>query len=233
MHFRPPWTLSLILIPLAAGFAWLGTWQLNRMHEKQQLIDSFELAPELEWPLALTDTRPYSRVRVRGEYERSWHVLLDNKVLGGRAGVHVLSLFYPTQGKPVLVNRGWLPMAPDRSSLPGVPTPSGLVTISGMLGVPDQSGLRLGQPQALGNLAGSVLVTYLDLDAINAATGGILSSRMVLLAADDPSGFDGRDWRPTVILPSQHGAYAVQWFALALATSIIWISLSWKRWKRP
>jgi cytochrome oxidase assembly protein ShyY1 len=32
-----------------------------------------------------------------------------------------------------------------------------------------------------------------------------------------------------VILPAQHRAYAIQWFALALTALIIWSTLGWKR----
>jgi surfeit locus 1 family protein len=58
--------------------------------------------------------------------------------------------------------------------------------------------------------------------------GKNLSPWVIQLNAGDSTGFDGRDWKPTVLLPAQHGAYAVQWFALALAMPIIWLALGWK-----
>ena len=200
--------------------------------QKQELITEFDQAPDLEWSQALSENPPFARVRVRGHYDTTWHLLLDNKILDGRTGVHVLSLFRPDQGQAVLVNRGWLPLPPDRSTLPEVSTPSGSLWISGILGTPVQGGIRLGEPQPLHVLEGSILTTYLDLDLVNQALDGILLPRLLQLSASDPTGFDGRNWQPAVILPSQHGAYAVQWFALALAMCIIWLALGFARGNR-
>ncbi len=230
MQLRPFTVLGLVLLPLFLLFTRLGLWQLQRMHEKQDLLDRFAHPAELDLPQAIADGSLFAHVRVSGRYNLSWHLLLDNKILDGRVGVQAMTLFQPDDGPPILVNRGWLPLPPDRSSLPEIPTPSGQLNISGILTRPIEGGVRLGGPENLQNLAGPRLITYFDMNEFNAAVGKNLSPWVIQLDAGDSTGFDGRDWKPTVLLPAQHGAYAVQWFALALAMPIIWLALGW-RWR--
>jgi len=229
MRLRPSLPVSLGLLPLACLTAWLGFWQLERMAEKQELVDRFENAPRMELGEAIAENRQFARVSVSGSYEPGWSLLLDNKTLDGRVGVHVLTLFYPDQGDAILVNRGWLPMAPDRRKLPEVTTPSQRVTISGILNVPLEDGIRLGDSRPPEVLRGVQLITYLEMDAIAPLIEQTLSPWTVQLDAGDATGFAGRKWQPAVILPAQHGAYAIQWFALSVAIVIIWFTLSWRR----
>lgn len=228
MQFRPFIALSLVFVPLLMLFVWLGLWQMDRMHAKQDLIDKFEQAAEMNLKQAITEDKLFARVLVSGRYELSWHLLLDNKILDGRVGVHALTLFRPDEGLPLLVNRGWLPLGPSRSSLPEIPTPSGVVNIAGILIQPLNDGLRLGEPDNLQSLNGAKLITYLDVAALRTALNEELSPWMIQLNADEETGFNGREWLPTVIMPAQHAAYAVQWFGLGVAAAVIWITLLWK-----
>ena len=229
MQLRPSAAQSLVLLSMAALFAWLGQWQLERKQQKEQMLELYANAPELEYARADDLELPYARARLSGHYDRDWHLLVDNKVFQGRAGVHALSLFHPTFGKPVLVNRGWLPWGPDRSVLPAVPTPDNQVQISGMLVTPSEDGVRIGEPEQLAGLPMPALVTYLSMHEVASALDGNVSQQLLQLDATDESGFQDRNWKPTVMMPTQHGAYALQWFSLSLAIAIIWFTLSWRR----
>jgi surfeit locus 1 family protein len=230
MSLRPFSVLSLVLLPLLTLCIWLGLWQVDRMHEKQRLIRRFEQAEASDLQDAIGNDRLYARVRVTGHYHPAWHLLLDNKILNGRAGVHAFTLFEPDKGLPILVNRGWLPLSPDRGNLPEIPTPSGQQVISGILNKPASGGVRLGNPDDLRKLAGPRLITYLDLGGLTSALDGELSPWLIQLDASEPSGFAGRDWTPTVMKPEQHQAYALQWFGLAGLIAIIWLRFGWKWW---
>lgn len=233
MQLRPSVALTLVLLPLAGLAVWLALWQLDRMNEKQDMFDQFENAPSLGLSEAVNDERAFAHVQASGQYETAWHLMLDNKMQDGRVGVHILSLFRPDQGVPILVNRGWLPLPPDRRNLPEFSTPSGHLVISGILNRPAEGGIQLGEPTRLDHLNGPLLITYLEMDEIERALGTDLSPWLIQLEARNDTGFGHRDWKPAVILPAQHRAYAVQWFALALAIVIIWLVLGWKRGQRP
>ncbi len=213
------------LLVLAVLFASLGQWQVIRKAEKQDLLMRFEQAPEMTLQQALNSDLDFARVSILGHYENQWQLLLDNKIWQGQPGVHVLSLFYSSLGTPLLVDRGWLAMNPDRRSLPAVITPSGEIVISGLLSRPPGGGVQLGEPNAIHQLDGPMLITYLDINKIAQVTNLPIAPLILKLDAADSSGFEDRFWQPAVILPAQHQAYAVQWFALAAAAIILIFTL--------
>lgn len=229
MQFRPSIALTLTLVTLAAVFLRLGLWQLDRKAEKEMLFKSFENAPSMGITEALEAGLPFTRVVARGRYDPDRHILLDNKVLQGRAGVHVLTPFLSENGPTILVNRGWLPLPANRGSLPEIPTPAEERELNGRLAHPPEVGQRLGDPDVLATDEWPQLVTYLDLPVVTAALEESLEPWIILLEASDPSGFEDRRWTAAVMRPEVHGGYAVQWLGLLLATVVIWIVLGLRR----
>jgi surfeit locus 1 family protein len=225
MRFRTSFKLTLVLLALALLFARLGWWQLERKTEKQLLFDQFNNAPVLNIAQALDLGEKFARVEAHGRYDPRRHVLLDNKILSGRVGVHVLTPFTTAEGTEILVNRGWLPLPPDRRSLPSVKTDGSVRTITGILSKPSTGGQRIGEPDVLEADVWPQLVTYLDLDSVGIALGTSIEPWLVQLDQQDTSGFEGRQWQAAVMGPEVHGAYALQWFSLSIATLIIWITL--------
>ena len=69
----------------------------------------------------------YRPVVATGEYMARWQILIDNKVVGGRAGFHVVTPLALADGRVVLVNRGWVAQGASRAALPDVPPPAGTV----------------------------------------------------------------------------------------------------------
>lgn len=229
MLFRPSITLTLTLVILATLFARLGAWQLERKQEKEELFDLFENAPTLSATQAIEQQQRFAQVEAVGRYDEERHILLDNKIWRGRAGVEVLTPFTLSDGTQLLVNRGWLPLPADRSSLPAVPTGAETRRISGRLnGLPGQ-GPRLGQADVLVSDRWPQLITYFDLGSLKTAFGLELEPWILQLDADDASGFEGRQWKAAVMEPKVHGAYALQWFSLMITAIIIWIVLGVRR----
>lgn len=233
MFFKPSFKLTLALLVLALMFARMGLWQVERKSEKQLLVRQFREAPLLSIEDALAQNTLFARIEASGRYDSDRHVLLDNRILDGRAGVHVLTPFSLVDGRVILVNRGWLPLPPDRRSLPHVATDGALKTISGILNKPSVGGPRVGGADVLVGDHWPQLVTYLEIEAVGTALGVSLEPWLLQLDPGDASGFEGRKWKAAVMGPEVHGAYAVQWFALSLATLIIWITLGVRRAKSP
>jgi surfeit locus 1 family protein len=229
MQFKPSLALTLILITLAGVFLRLGLWQLERKDEKTELFERFENAPSMGIAQALTQQAELARVEAFGRYDPLRHVLLDNRIWNGRPGVHALTPFQLRDGGWVLVNRGWLPLPPDRLTLPDVPTDAADRTIRGRLVAASNDGARLGEADVLVSDDWPQLVTYLELADIEAALGQPLQPWIVQLDASDPSGFADRQWSAAVMEPKVHGAYAVQWLALCATSLIIWITLGLRR----
>ena len=232
MAIEKPSHASAVLLPLALLMTVLGWWQVERMKEKQSLIDAFEGGETTTLERAIANGLRFARVSETGRFDTRRHILLDNKVLNGVAGVHVLTPFQTFSGLTVLVNRGWKPLQPDRRTLPDVWTPSVPVAIRGTLAPLPEYGPQPGAADELSSDDWPQLVTYLDISAAAEALQSDLASWIVWLDPEDPAGFKGRDWSPATVKPERHQAYAVQWFALAGTALLIWGVLLWRHASR-
>ena len=226
--FRPKIGLTLLLFFLTLVFSGMGYWQLQRKAEKENLFELYNNAPLMDLSEAASDGKRFARVEGFGQFDERRHFLLDNRTFNGRAGVHVLTPFTLGDGQTILVNRGWLPMPPDRRQLPAVPTDGGHRTISGRLNTLTTAGPRLGDADRLDPGQWPQLVTYLDQEPLEAALGTSLPPWLLQMDDGLEGGFENRQWKAAVMGPETHGAYAVQWFALAGAAVIIWITLGYR-----
>jgi surfeit locus 1 family protein len=139
---RPRWLPNVSAIAVIALTAAAGNWQLDRAHEKERLQQAFDRGAA-DAPSALSavpadaEQLRFHRVQVTGEFVPQAAVLLDNKVLAGVAGYHVIMpLRIAGSPKYVLVNRGWVAAGADRNRLPDVRTPAGSVTVIGIAVLP-------------------------------------------------------------------------------------------------
>ena len=123
----------------------LGLWQLDRMQTKQELLSNFETAQHLTLEEAIGSEARFARISATGKFDTRRHILLDNKILAGRPGVHVVTPFTTFTGTTVLVNRGWKPLPADRRSLPDIWTPAVPVGIRGILNRPPEYPQLLGE----------------------------------------------------------------------------------------
>ena len=234
------WILLFTLLGMGVT-ASLGKWQLGRASQKEALasqrLDREQMAP-LDW----VEVRDAHR---SGANLESWHdrkltveghwipeslLFLDNRPMAGRAGFYVLSLFRPAAGGPdVLVQRGWVPRRlDDRTAVPEVPTPEGLVRVLGRVSPPPSRLLDLGQDGS-GPIRQNV-----DLDAYAALhQTEVLSAAVLQMEPVVPADNLKRDWaRPDADVHKHYG-YALQWFGLCLlmACLYVWFQLiaPWRR----
>lgn len=205
----------------------LGIWQLNRAEEKQILLDQWQQeAQNLNWPeqvaSGLDNGRP---VTVTGLYgERSW--LLDNRTRDGMAGYEVLTAFYPLQGPPVLVNRGWVAAPRTRNELPDVTPPDGVYSLTGRVGqypeppvLSGETAPTEGWPRRVQMLPGAVARSEI----------ADLPAAIIRLQGSEQPGAYRADWEPDLMGPQTHYGYATQWFALAVVLTILSVVASYRK----
>lgn len=219
---------TLLLCLLAVLFATLGTWQTRRAVEKEVMEQQDQNATEMSLESALTQNSRFSRVSVRGIYDSRRHFLLDNQILHGRAGVYVFTPFYTVNDSVILVNRGWLPLSPDRKNLPEIPTPKDEIVLKGILNILPVPGRILGTADKLDDSRWPQLVTYMNLSDMSASIQQPLENWIVQLSSTEQSGFEGRDWKPVFLNSDRHKAYAFQWFALTAASIIMWLYIGFR-----
>jgi surfeit locus 1 family protein len=220
---------SLGLALLAALFASLGIWQTHRAAEKTTLEAQHRDAPRLPLAAAIERDERFARVTASGRYDTARHILLDNQLWQGRGGVHVFTPFATTGGQVILVNRGWLPLPPDRSAMPDVPTTVRATSISGILNVFPVPGRMVGEADELAPDRWPQLVTYMNHGDIERALGVALEDRIVQLSPADPHGFEGREWKAAFMSSERHRGYAFQWFALTAACVVLWLVTGFRR----
>jgi cytochrome oxidase assembly protein ShyY1 len=230
MRFKPSMLSTLVIGSLCLGFGGLAAWQLERAGQKTNLLADCDAAARLQSLDRAISVDRFTRARLKGSFLAGRHFLIDNRVHAGRPGVHVLTPFTETDtGVTVLVNRGWLPMRPDRSALPEISEPAQALTISGHLDGLRKPAAVLGEPDQPVQGNWPQLLTYPDMDSMSSALDLELYPLVLYLADDQPGGFDGRDWTPFVMTPAKHRAYAFQWAALTVTGVVAWVLLGVNR----
>ena len=236
----------IISIPRTRAFAWvtlamligvavtvrLGFWQLSRAAEKEArhaaIVAQMD-APVLSTSTLLAKPESFEQLHRRVELEGTWlpehTVYLDNRPMNGHAGFWVLTPLQLNLSTRVLVQRGWVPRHQvDRTLLPAIQTPSGVVQVQGRIAPPPSQMMELAA-QATAATADAFgapkILQNLNLDAYAVQTGGALAA--VVLQTDEASDGLLRDWPEIKTGVEKNLAYAVQWFVLAALQFMLYI----------
>jgi surfeit locus 1 family protein len=224
-----------IMLVLTAVFTGLGTWQVQRLFWKLDLIARVEArihatpvpppAPA-EWGAISTGKDEYRRVTASGTLEHGKSVLVQAVTERG-AGFWLLTPLHLSDSSTILVNRGFLP-ANHRDSAARAASEiiAGPVTVTGLLRItePDGAFLRSNDP------ANDRWYSR-DVSAIVLAKGLGPSVAPYFIDADatpTPGGFPVGGL--TVInFRNSHLVYALTWYALAIMTAAATITLRGRR----
>jgi surfeit locus 1 family protein len=230
---KAPTLVYLCLLPLLIA---LGIWQLGRSEEKRQFIEQQvqELASSeiIQLSKAIddnVDTFRYKKVQATGHYDQAHQFLIDNQISAGKAGYFVLTPFVlQGEAKAVLVNRGWVPLTQQRSILPDLQISSEQIQVTGRINQFPSVGIKLAGAE-IPTEGWPAVVQVVDSSILAKKLGYSLFPFQIELDKDQPEGFK-REWQTTtMMLPEQHTAYAIQWFALALTLTILFIWYSFKK----
>jgi len=213
-------------------FTTLGTWQVYRAMEKQQLQAEMDI--KLEQPIlqlnkniADIESKKYLKVHAQGHFDNAHEILIDNMVQNGNAGYHVLTPFVLQADKSViLVNRGWVPVGRDRRILPELSAPTKNITIQGIISPPkSRPPLLLGDPDIK-----SKVWLYFDAIQFKKKSGKDVLPVIILLDKDNEHGYT-REWPKYEVKIGMHIGYAIQWYVFALIVLVTYISLNLKKKK--
>ncbi len=233
VSLRQRLAFTLLMAVLLAIFLRLAFWQLERAEFKQAILDAMANATTIPLSQVNAASPRFTLVSGSGHYDSQRSFLLDNQVEGGIVGVHLYTPFQLASGQWLLVNRGWLPMALDRKSLPNFTTPTALVEISGRLNLPPGTGVQLGEGE-VGTDAGNwpKLITYLKTKELEAQLGTTLLPLLIQLDENSASGYGERRPRPLNFGPTRHKGYAITWFTFAIVAVILYLIII-RMGKRP
>jgi len=226
--FRPGIASSIAAAAFIALTISLGNWQTRRAEEKLELglrLDEAARGPVLSVPSVRLDATALERRRVsaRGHFVARATLFLDNKVLKGVAGYHVLTpLKLEGSGLHVIIDRGWI-AAGDRSRLPAISAPEGLQTIEGTAVMPSTRFVELA-PEAAGGPRRQNLVIAREEQRL-----GLKLQPFVVEQASDAQDGLARQWERPDSGVDRHRSYALQWYSFAFLTVVLYVVLSFKR----
>ncbi|MCU7845990.1 MAG: SURF1 family protein [Candidatus Thiodiazotropha sp. (ex Monitilora ramsayi)] len=220
--------IMVFLVPLFSG---LGIWQLDRAEQKRNLSASQETrrkmpALSLNNGVPEADDLAFRQVSAEGEYLVDKTVLIENRKHLGKTGFHVITpLRLNGSDQVVLVNRGWIPLS-QYDGIESLALQNNNVEVRGTIHRPQAPAIELGKPDK--GVKAIPQWPYLTLENYSAWSGLQVLPITILQSPDDPHGFVRR-WPQSSISDGMHIGYAIQWFAFALITLIIWWRLSLSR----
>ena len=201
----------------------LGLWQLRRGDE-QARRDALQAQADLigvrPWAGETGPDAWERKVSLKGMWNASGQILLDNRIHGEIPGYYVLTPLKLDDGRMVAVMRGWVPRAPN--GLPHVEVPNGPVTVVVRLAQPEQRFLELSSDTVAENVWQN-----LDWRRYQGHIGPQLAD--VLAYQQDGNDALVRDWPRGGVSVERHYMYAGQWFLLAGLATVLFIVLHWNR----
>jgi surfeit locus 1 family protein len=229
---------ALIAVFASILFVRLGIWQLGRHDEVAERNRARDARAALSLlppdSLAISRSAPgefeWRRTALVGRWDYDREVVVRNRTLYGRPGIHLLTPLHLGDGTTIFVLRGWLPapdgMTPDLAAARGAP---GLAAAERRVGLVQVSRTGAGSPEIpSGERAGGIpTFAAADVPAMSGDGAETLPWFAQLLPKD---GADLRPGEPTPVpLPEPgngpHLSYAIQWFSFALIALVGTVAL--------
>lgn len=224
--------VSLLLIPTMIR---LGFWQMHRYDERtarnQLVSDALTAAAVPVETLttpghAVTRDERYRSVTATGSFDTEREVVVRRRVNADETvGFHVLTPFVLTDGKVLLVDRGWIPAdAPSQTSFPDVPAPpAGRITVTGRL-MPDETTAASGIKDLKGLPDRQVMLINSEQEARR--LGARVLGGYIAQTAPEPKG-DSPELvgRPGSEDAALNYAYAIQWWLFSVGVPVGWVIL--------
>jgi surfeit locus 1 family protein len=230
-----PWQFAPTLWPTLATLFFfvltlsLGNWQSGRAETKRALQARYDTAVS-EAPIHVgstaleRDSVLFRKLEVEGVFDNAHTILLDNRVMDGVAGYHVLTPLRINGGSfAILVNRGWVAAGRTREQVPAPPAPAGTVQLEGMAVDPHTRYVELSATAQQGRVWQN-----LDFARYAAITGLRLQPVLLLQTSSQADGLQ-RSWPRPDTGVSMHVSYAIQWYSLAVTLMVLWLVMNLKR----
>lgn len=234
--FRPALWPTLFTVPALILLLTLGTWQVQRLVWKLDLIETVERGLKAEpVPLPPGALDPadwsYRRVTVRGvfDHSREYHVLAHSE--RGNFGYHVVTPLKRSDAPGwVLVSRGWVPT--ERKAAADRPDGqvAGEVTVTGIVRPPSRQGPFMPDNDPARNL------WYFGDAAGMLAQAGIADAPALFVDAEASAAVPGGWPRPghtRLNFPNNHLAYAFTWYSGAAILAVIYVLWHRRRQSAP
>ncbi|MFV0452150.1 MAG: SURF1 family protein [Propioniciclava sp.] len=215
--------LTVFVVALAVTFINLGRWQLDRLDQRREqntVVAAHEnaavisFAEAFDHPIAEEDQ--WQRVEVHGTYDAEHQVQVRYRSLGDLKGWELLTPLSTTDGRTVIINRGFIERPSNEDFPRSFPAPpSGEITVIGYVRRNDA-----GPDDALTPTENTVRL--INSDALGSWMGTDLANGYVSLISSDPpqTGAEFHVVTPPPPTEGPHLSYALQWFSFTLIAGV-------------
>lgn len=239
------WAFAMLMVALTFVFIGLGTWQLQRLAEKEALIATVTerlgdppvaLPPPDVWADIKPEELDYRPVSVGGTWRPELTVLVftSQPADQGRAGGPGYWVMTPLSVGgigTIFVNRGFVPQQARAAFAGGGEVPSGEVTVSGIARVSEEAGSFTPAPDTGARIEWVRNIPRLVAMVMPAGEPGIVAPIYIDLPAGEPGALP-QGGGTVVEFPNNHLGYAITWFGFALLTPILLFFWLWRH-RRP
>ena len=145
-----------------------------------------------------------------------------------KVGYHVFTPFrIEASERYILINRGWVPLGDDRTVLPEIKTPEGMMDLSGVAMLPPSKLYELEQPKPLDS-GWQVVWQNIDLARLRKAVPFSLQPLIIQLDQTSLGGFV-RNWPRHDDKVVTHQGYAFQWYGMAVMLALFYFFVNIKK----
>lgn len=216
----------------------LGTWQVQRLTWKTELIETIErhmALPLAPLPADVADPQEYRyrRVTVEGIFHHDKEIHLFAHSRAGEPGFQIITPIERPDGSFVFVNRGWVPEPLKDPMMRPQGQVSGPITVTG-IGRPGWQPAWLHRWIVPDNRPDTNLWFFGDLNAM-AAHFGITQYAPIFVEADatpNPGGWP-QGGQTRIEIRNDHLQYALTWYSLAVALAVMFVLARRRRLAGP
>lgn len=226
------WTFVALMLALAATCVWLGTWQMQRLAEKEALIVAVDerlgmapipAPPADQWPTLDLEALNFQPVSLTGAFRYNQTVTVFTSLANARGpaagpGYWVVTPFVLAQGGTVFVNRGFVPDDFQEAAVMDGEGDEVQVTIAGLLRPGEQAGFMTPAPDT------SNRIEWVRDPVRLAAMVDPALAPIAPFYVDLPAGEPGQlpQGGETVIeFPNNHLGYAYTWYGFAIVAVVM------------
>jgi surfeit locus 1 family protein len=224
-RFRPLFWPTVFSVPVLLLLLGLGSWQIERLFWKRELIAQRQAAlaaAPVTAPRSLEEARglEFRHVTDEGVFVHGKEIFLGATSEAGRNGYQVLTPLQEPSGRIVFVNRGFIPAELKDPAKRSAGQIAGAVVVEGLLRLPPVKKPAWFLPD---NRADLNYWFWVDLPAMASADklDRVAPFYIDADATPNPGGWP-KGGVTRLELPNDHLQYAITWFSLAVALIVVY-----------
>ncbi len=220
--------LSFFVVPAFIILCVLGSWQMQRLSWKSNLIEEYNTKFN-KAPLNLNENfknlsgNRFRRVIVNGIFDHNKEINIIGKTYEGNAGFHIVTPFITENSNTIYINRGWVPKKYVSQTSRKFSLVEGKTQIIGLIRMPQTKGYFVPNNEPKNGFWFTVIPSeFNEQFNLNAEKKFYIVELKVGDELKLPIPANGE-----IQIPNNHLQYAITWYSLAIGLIIIYFA--WHR----